>query len=364
MSIEKKSGTLYMDLPFEVKEMSSDDEYFYFEGYGSTADLDQVKDITLPTSMAESLLIKTPVLLWQHSSDCPIGMPRDENGCTIDSKGLYVRGKLPLADDFVRGRVVPQLKCRSVKSMSIGYQPIEWNRDLKTGIRTLTKIDLWEISLVTFPCNTAAQIKELKSLSSIDDGIIIDKDNLPKKFAEKSYRWESADAEKRVRSWSGSNDEPNDKYKSAFIAVSGDDSEYSSYKMQIGDIIDGELKAIPRAIFSARVALTINGGDPKSKSIINDLYKDMGIEQPFDDNGTAKAFFQVEISNMRKSDLTKALRHGNVLSADSASMVASALLKHTETSTPVGTEKTDFVEELKKLSRITQNATEDIHGRI
>jgi HK97 family phage prohead protease len=32
-----------------------------------------------------------------------------------------------------------------------------------TGIRTLKKVDLWEVSVVTFPANPAAQISSVKS---------------------------------------------------------------------------------------------------------------------------------------------------------------------------------------------------------
>jgi HK97 family phage prohead protease len=352
MSIEKK----YCNLGIEVKEGTGQGgiPVGIVKGYLATWDIDRGNDQFVKGCFADAIrdqkISGKPIPL-KDSHDRTIGII-PANNLEEDNIGLKVSGEINL--DVQQGRESMSLiKQEAYGSWSIGYRAIDFGYE--GDCRIIRKAAIWEGSVCDIPMNPAAVITEAKGMT---------RDKLPKKFAEKSYRWESADAEKRVRAWSGSDDEPSDKYKSAFIAVSGDDSEYSSYKMQIGDIIDGELKAIPRAIFSARVALTVNGGDPKSKSIINDLYKDMGIEQPFDDNGTAKAFFQVEISNMRKSDLTKALRYGNVLSADSASMVASALLKHTETSSPVGSEKTDYVEELKKLSRITQNATEDIHGRI
>ena len=42
--------------------------------------------------------------------------------------------------------------------------------DKVTGIRTLKKVDLWEVSIVTFPANPAAQIANVKSaIDALED---------------------------------------------------------------------------------------------------------------------------------------------------------------------------------------------------
>ena len=50
-----------------------------------------------------------------------------------------------------------------VNGLSIGFVTREDSFDKVTGVRTLKKIDLWEVSIVTFPANPAAQISNVKS---------------------------------------------------------------------------------------------------------------------------------------------------------------------------------------------------------
>ena len=53
-------------------------------------------------------------------------------------------------------------KARTVTGLSIGYWVRESSYDEKTGVRTLTKLDLVEISLVTFPANDDARVEAVK----------------------------------------------------------------------------------------------------------------------------------------------------------------------------------------------------------
>ena len=54
------------------------------------------------------------------------------------------------------------MKARTVTGLSIGYWVRDSSVDEKTGIRTLTKLDLVEISLVTFPANDDARVEAVK----------------------------------------------------------------------------------------------------------------------------------------------------------------------------------------------------------
>lgn len=55
------------------------------------------------------------------------------------------------------------MKAKAVNGLSIGFVTREDSYDRVTGIRTLKKVDLWEVSVVTFPANPAAQISSVKS---------------------------------------------------------------------------------------------------------------------------------------------------------------------------------------------------------
>jgi hypothetical protein len=74
--------------------------------------------------------------------------------------------------------------------------------------------------------------------------------NLP--MADREREWDGGAAVKRIRAWAGAQDQPNDRYRRAFVWYDAANKDnFSSYKLAIADVIDGKLKAVPRAIISA-----------------------------------------------------------------------------------------------------------------
>lgn len=95
----------------------------------------------------------SPKLLWQHDPMQPIGL-WDEVG--EDARGLRVRGRI-LAD-VARGREAAALvRAGAIDGLSIGYRAVRTTRDAK-GQRHLVEVDLWEVSLVTFPMLPEARL--------------------------------------------------------------------------------------------------------------------------------------------------------------------------------------------------------------
>jgi len=153
----------YLERPFEVKAVEDDG---VFEGFGSIfGNVDSYKEIVAPGAFAESLsgwkaAGRLPPVLWQHRSGEPIGPYLDMEEQAI---GLRVKGQL-LVNDVQRAKEARALmKAKAVNGLSIGFVTREDNYDRVTGIRTLKKVDLWEVSVVTFPANPAAQISSVKS---------------------------------------------------------------------------------------------------------------------------------------------------------------------------------------------------------
>ena len=142
-------------------------EYFSFKGYGSTfGNVDRDNERMAKGCFEESLKEAMPALLWQHQMKEPIGIFK---ACREDNKGLYVEGIMPLDDTLVKGRVMPQIKCGSVRAMSIGFTVQEYQEDTVLNIVTWTKVKLWEISLVTIPANAQATVTEFKSQDEMLD---------------------------------------------------------------------------------------------------------------------------------------------------------------------------------------------------
>lgn len=160
----------YIERPFEVKAVDEDGT---FTGYGSVfGNVDSYDEIVAPGAFAESLAAwkassKLPPVLWQHRSGEPVG-PHLE--MSEDTHGLFLKGQL-LVDDVQRAREARALmKAKAVNGLSIGFVPREDSYDRVTGIRTLKKVDLWEVSIVTFPANPQAQIANVKSaIDALED---------------------------------------------------------------------------------------------------------------------------------------------------------------------------------------------------
>jgi len=144
-------------LPFEVKATEDGRK---IKGYGSVfGNVDAYGDAIAPGAFAASLSAHdergtSPAMLWQHNPDWPIGkwikMAEDE-------RGLAVEGEL--ADTTQARDVGALVRMGAISGASIGFMTKKSQMDEKTGIRTLTEIDLWEVSLVTFPANEAARIE-------------------------------------------------------------------------------------------------------------------------------------------------------------------------------------------------------------
>lgn len=154
----------YLERPFELKSI---DEKGIFTGYGSVfGNVDSYKEVVAQGAFAESLAQwkdagRLPPVLWQHRSGEPLG-PYIE--MREDTHGLWLKGQL-LVDDVARAKEARALmQSKAVNGLSIGFMTREDSYDKLTGIRTLKKVDLWEVSVVTFPANPAAQISGVKGV--------------------------------------------------------------------------------------------------------------------------------------------------------------------------------------------------------
>ena len=109
-------------------------------------------------------------------------------------------------------------------------------------------------------------------------------------LADRERSWDKDAAEARVRRWAEAGDAPNAGYRKAFLWYDGDKADaFTAYKLPIADVIDGELKAVPRAVMSAAQVLNgARGGvDLPAKDIsavkrdVERYYEKMGEEAPF-----------------------------------------------------------------------------------
>ena len=136
------------------------------EGYASLfGEVDQARDMVMPGAFTQTLqrrgLRRIP-MLFQHDPADPVGIWLE---LREDFRGLHARGKL--IPDVARAKeLLALLEAGAVDGLSIGYRTIRSKLDPRTRVRKLTEVDLWEISIVTFPLLAGARVRSVKQTVS------------------------------------------------------------------------------------------------------------------------------------------------------------------------------------------------------
>lgn len=150
------------ELKFTALERMDADASGVFEGYASIFDReDLARDVILPGAFRESLAERGVAgvrMLYQHDPALPIGVwERIEE----DAQGLRVRGRLTLETEKARD-VLHLLRAGAIDGLSIGFKAKRTRRDPRSGIRRILELELWEISVVTFPMMPGARVHGVK----------------------------------------------------------------------------------------------------------------------------------------------------------------------------------------------------------
>ncbi len=166
----------------ELKFADTETDTMTFEGYGAFfGNIDAFGDVILPGAFADTLSDSKksgnwPAMLSQHGGgglfgggdSTPIGVWTD---ISEDGKGLRVKGTLAKTPKGLEVYELLKMEPRpALNGLSIGYRVKEFERRTKPEEpkRTLKKLDLIEISTVTFPANGEARIDAVKSIDSLD----------------------------------------------------------------------------------------------------------------------------------------------------------------------------------------------------
>jgi HK97 family phage prohead protease len=136
------------------------------QGYASLfGAIDQARDMVMPGAFRETLaqrgLRKIP-MLFQHDPSEPVGVWLE---LREDLRGLWARGRL--IPDVNRAReLLALLRSGAVDGLSIGYRTQRGVIEPRTRVRKLYQVDLWEISIVTFPLLDGARVDAVKDAPS------------------------------------------------------------------------------------------------------------------------------------------------------------------------------------------------------
>lgn len=142
------------------------------EGYASLfGQADTGGDLVQPGAYTQSLRAlaqegRRVKMLWQHDASQPIGV-WDE--VREDDKGLWVKGRI--LDSTQRGREAAALiAAGAIDGLSIGYRTRKAVKNDR-GQRLLSELELWEVSLVTFPMLPSARVASKSEDSDLDGAL-------------------------------------------------------------------------------------------------------------------------------------------------------------------------------------------------
>jgi HK97 family phage prohead protease len=140
------------------------------EGYASLfGEIDAARDMVMPGAFARTLKsrgIRRVPMLFQHDPAEPVGVWLE---LYEDMRGLRARGRL--IPDVARAReLIALVRAGAVDGLSIGFRTVKGRIDPTSRVRRLIDVDLWEISIVTFPLLAGARVRAKGSASSPPSG--------------------------------------------------------------------------------------------------------------------------------------------------------------------------------------------------
>lgn len=222
------------------------------EGYAAVYDnIDYGNDILRPGTFTKSIKEIMPSgklqLFDSHMHDAG-HLLANVTDASEDHKGVFYKANLSscLYVQDIRTKIKEGL----IKYNSIGYIPLPnattYKRHDNKVIREIKEAKLFEISIVVNPMNILAEITNIKS------NYLEYADTL--RIAPKTTVWSEGAAISRIKDWSTAIDCPNLQYQKAFLHVKeGQEDQFKSFELPIADIVEGKLRAIPKALIKAAI---------------------------------------------------------------------------------------------------------------
>ena len=167
----RHAGLIARETKFARVDLGSVEADGSFSGYASVfGKPDLAGDIILPGAFARSIAQRGVAgikLLFQHDPSEPIGA---WIAIREDDTGLLVRGRL--LPEVNRAReVLALMRAGVLDGLSIGFRTVRARAgqavaNTSHAVRQLLEVDLWEISVVTFPMLPEARIGQVKADAS------------------------------------------------------------------------------------------------------------------------------------------------------------------------------------------------------
>src|SRR5210317_1517829 len=153
------------NLTSTFKALSEDDDGgVHISGMASTKDFDRAGDSISPEAWAKGGLNnfeKNPIILFNHNYDKPIGRA---TGLKVTENGLELKAKISKS---APDHVAQLVKEGILGAFSVGFRVKDADYIKETDGLMIKDAELFEVSVVSVPCNQAATFSLSKSFDSM-----------------------------------------------------------------------------------------------------------------------------------------------------------------------------------------------------
>ena len=154
------------NLTSTFKALDEDDGGVHICGMASTADFDRAGDTIDANAWTKGGLNnfeKNPIILFNHNYDKPIGRA---TGLKVTENGLELKAKISKS---APDHVAQLVKEGILGAFSVGFRVKDADYLEETDGLKIKDAELFEVSVVSVPCNQAATFSLAKSFDSMDE---------------------------------------------------------------------------------------------------------------------------------------------------------------------------------------------------
>lgn len=262
----------------------------------------KIKMSTTPNTRRLPLPLRYQPADWgQHTGAVQVG---SIDRVWVEDSKLWGEGRFDTADP-VAADVVRKIRNGFVRHMSADIEPVSDR--------------LMAATIVDIPAFEDAEIKSLSPQQMVEEPELVSFSfrvvgDTGLSFAPREREWDSGAAEARVFAWAGGDNLDVNKYRRAFLYqdADADPKLKGSYKLPFADVIDGDLKAVPRGVFAVAGGRGVNTADiPQSdketiKRRVSALYRKMAkqfddpeLRAPWDEKAMSVERFTVAVKQSR-----------------------------------------------------------------
>ena len=154
------------NLTSTFKALEEDDGGVHICGMASTADKDRANDVIMAEAWTKGGLHnfeKNPIILFNHDYNKPIGRA---TGLKVTDNGLELKAKISKS---APDSVAQLVKEGILGAFSVGFRVKDADYIQETDGLMIKDAELFEVSVVSVPCNQAATFSIAKSFNSMDE---------------------------------------------------------------------------------------------------------------------------------------------------------------------------------------------------